>query len=143
MNKPPLDHLIAYRWALDERDYPIPIDSAQRGQRYHCPLCQGLMVARLGEQLQHHFGHETDAGCTPEAVTRAAVRRWISIQLRAALDAHQTMIVNWICSRCGKPHSSDLLGNVAFVLEGYQWDPQHYADVGMQDAAGNITAVIL
>src|SRR5439155_24605309 len=68
---------------------------------------------------------------------------WISIQLRADLDAHQTMVVKWICTRCGKPHSSDLLGGVAFVLEGYQWDSLHYADVGMQDAAGNVTAVIL
>jgi len=143
LNKPLTKNLIAYRWALDETGRPIPISQAQRGYRYYCPLCHGQMIPRLGEQLQHHFGHEEDTGCTPEAVTRAAVRRWIAIQLREALNNRQVIKVEWLCSKCGNHHSADLLGGAAYIYEGYLWDAVHYADIAMVDTAGNVNAVIL
>src|SRR5258708_11882101 len=122
---------------------PVPISQAQHGQVYVCPLCHGRMIGRLGDQLQHHFAHEDDTGCTPEAVTRAAVRRWITIQLREALEQRQMIRVQWACKRCGNRHTGDLLEDVSQVHEGYLWDSTHYADVAMVDAAGNVCAVIL
>jgi hypothetical protein len=142
LDKPATGNLIAYRWALDETGRPVPITVAQRGRRYSCPLCRGLMVARLGEQLQHHFGHESDAGCTPEAVTRAAVRRWVTIQLREALIHHRIIKLSWKCPRCNNNHSANLLEGVSQVAEGYLWDG-YFADVGMLDTAGNILGVIM
>ncbi len=142
MDKPSATGVIAYRWALDETGRPVPIDLAQRGRRYHCPLCQGGMIARLGDQLQHHFGHEIETGCTPEAVTRAALRRWIVIQLRDALAARQMIKAQWQCHKCYNTHTADLLENIRQVDEGYLWD-SHYADVATVDAAGNVRAVIL
>src|SRR5664279_2017141 len=143
MNKPVVDKSIQYRWALDESGYPIPIDAARRGAHYICPLCRGTMIARLGDQLQHHFGHEEDTGCTTEAVTRAAVRRWITIQLRDAISRRQATKARWTCSKCGQPHTADLLEGVTVVHEGYYWDPTHYADVALVDRAGNVCAVIV
>jgi hypothetical protein len=142
VDKPLTGNAIAYRWALDETGYPVPIDVAQRGQRYFCPLCRGAMVARLGEVLQHHFGHELDTGCTPEAVTRAALRRWIVIQLRQALETRQTIKVRWTCWKCHNVHTANLLEGVSQVAEDYDWD-NHYADVAVMDTAGNVRAVIL
>jgi hypothetical protein len=134
---------IAYRWALDSSGYPVPITEAKRGQAYTCPLCRSQMIPRLGEQIQHHFAHENDTGCTPEAVTRAAVRRWITIQLQSAVEKHQVIRVEWKCSKCGNQHTADLLEGVSQVLEGYLWDSTHYADVAMNDTAGNVHTVIL
>jgi Competence protein CoiA-like family len=133
---------IAYRWALDETGYPVIIDAAQRGPKYFCPLCRGLMIARLGEQLQHHYGHESDTGCTPEAVTRAALRRWITIQLRSALDTRQMVKVAWQCSRCHNAHTANLLEGVSQAAEDYVWD-SFYADVALLDVGGNVRAVVL
>jgi Competence protein CoiA-like family len=133
---------IAYRWALDETGRPLPIEAAQRGRRYVCPLCRGQMIARLGDQLQHHFGHENDTGCTPEAVTRAAVSRWIAIQLREALTARQVVKVTWHCSRCGQTHTADVLEAVSQIAEGYQWE-SFFADIALVDAGGNVRGVVL
>jgi hypothetical protein len=143
VNKPAPDRAsIAYRWALDSTGYPVPINAAKRGQPYSCPLCKGQMIPRLGEQLQHHYGHESDVGCTSEAVTRAALRRWIAIQLRDAIAKQRTMPIQWQCVHCGKTHQADLLEAVTQTLEGIQRE-QHYGDVAMDDAAGNDRAVIL
>src|SRR5258708_5790378 len=124
---------IAYRWALTEMGSPVEISRAQRGVRYYCPLCNGPMIARLGDQLQHHFGHEEETGCSPEAVTRAALRRWISIQARDALAKRAVAKVMWHCSKCGKDHGADPLAGVFAVHEGYLWDAAHYADVALVD----------
>lgn len=133
---------IAYRWALDEAGYPVVIDAARRGARYFCPLCRGPMIARLGEQLQHHYGHENETGCTPEDVNRAALRRWITIQLREALTRQQTVKVTWPCSRCNNTHTANLLEGISQAAEGYEWD-SFYADVALLDVGGNVHAVIL
>ncbi len=143
MNKAPTQNMIAYRWALTAMGYPVPISQARRGERYSCPLCHGPMIPRLGDQLQHHFAHEEDTGCTTEAVTRAAVRRWITIQLRDAIASRQGARPRWTCSKCGQQHSADLLEGVAVIHEGYYWDPTHYADVGLVDRAGNVCGVIV
>jgi len=142
MHKPLTDHAIAYRWAFNEIGYPIPINEAQRGHSYTCPLCHGQMIPRLGAQLQHHFGHENKTGCTPEAVARAALRRWITLQLRAALQNKQMVPLRWKCTKCGQPHNVDLLKDITKIIEGYQWE-QHLADVALTDAAGNVRAVVL
>jgi hypothetical protein len=141
--KPQTTRLIAYRWALTPMGYPLPIEQAKRGEHYVCPLCRGPMIARLGEQVQHHFAHTNDTGCTPEAVTRAALGRWITLQLRDALAKRQAIKVQWLCPKCKNQHQAQLLSGVSYVLEGYLWEPTHYADVAMVDAAGNVSALIL
>jgi hypothetical protein len=142
VERPATGNPIAYRWALDETGYPFPIDDAQHGRRYFCPLCRGPMIPRLGDQLQHHFGHESNTGCTSEAVTRAAVSRWLAIQLREALTRQQAVKVRWSCTRCGNVHNANLLASVTHVIEGYPWNA-HHADVAAVDAGGNVRAVFL
>jgi hypothetical protein len=142
IDKTPAQGLIAYGWALDESGRPVPISAAQRGGHYVCPLCRSPMIARLGEQLQHHYSHERETGCTPETVTRAAVRRWLTIECRDALTKGGGIKINWRCKKCGRYHAADLLSGVTYVTEGYLWDG-HYADVGLVDSAGNACAVVL
>ncbi len=141
--KPPSSKLILYRWALDEMGTPVPISQAQRGRKYTCPLCHSPMIARLGDAIQHHFSHERETDCTSEAVTRAALRRWITIQLREAIQKRQVMKIEWPCSKCGRAHTADVLAGGVQVHEGYLWDAQHYADVALVDTAGNVLMIVL
>src|SRR5258708_6303191 len=133
--------LIAYRWALDMLGRPVSIADAQRGAQYRCPLCHGQMIARLGDQIQHHFAHTDETDCTPEAVTRAALRRWITITLREAVADRELIRVSWSCHKCGQTHSADLIAAVTYVHEGYMLDNQHYADVAAVDAGGKVHAI--
>src|SRR5260221_5008926 len=100
---------IAYRWAMNAGGYPLPINLAERGKPYFCPLCRGAMIARLGNTLQHHFGHEQESGCTPEAVTRAALARWITLQLRQAMENKHSVKVSWNCRHCDNTHIDDVM----------------------------------
>lgn len=142
MQRPLTDSQVAYRWAFNEVGYPIPISAAQRGHHYTCPLCRGHMIPRLGEQLQHHYGHESNTGCTPAAVARAALRRWIALQLRDALTAHRMIPLRWACTKCGQTHNTDLLKGIVQAVESYQWE-QYVADVALTDSAGNVQVVVL
>jgi len=145
VDKPLASKLILYRWALDEMGFPAQISQAVRGRHYTCPLCHSPMIARLGEELQHHFSHEQETGCTSEAVTRAALGRWITLQLRDAVQKHQVAKVEWTCARCGKSHSADVLAGGGPVHEGYQWGggAGRFADVALLDTAGNVLMAIL
>jgi hypothetical protein len=103
---------ISYRWALDSTGRPVPIEKARQGETYICPLCRGHMIPRLGKQVQHHFAHEDLTDCTPEAVARAAIRRWIVIQLREALSKHKSVDITWKCAKCGNSHTANLINGV-------------------------------
>ncbi|MCS6869878.1 MAG: competence protein CoiA family protein [Anaerolineae bacterium] len=126
---------VEYRWALNAEDRPVPITLAQRGERYTCPLCRNAMVARLGAQLQHHFGHLTTNRCNSEAVSIAALRRWLAMHLDQALNERRAMPFTWQCALCNQTHSQNLLENVSHVLEELLNAPES-PDVRLTDAQG-------
>ena len=66
---PQLDvRLPRYEWAFDAQGWPVPIEQAQRGKEYTCPLCGGRMIPRLGEIKQYHYAHDEETDCSPETV---------------------------------------------------------------------------
>jgi hypothetical protein len=139
---PVSDWQISYRWALDASGRPIPIEQAERGGNYVCPLCHGPMIPRLGTQVQHHYGHETLTNCTPETVNRAVLRRWLAIHLTQAINVHRHAEMKWICPYCYHPHQADLLESIARCVEGAQLG-RHYADIALYDAENRLRGVIL
>ncbi len=131
MDKSPVE----YRWALDAEDRPVPITLAQRGVHYTCPLCRGAMVARLGAQLQHHFSHLSANTCDSEAVSVAALRRWLALGCQQALSQQRELPLSWQCALCGQTHAQDLLQDVAYVLEDLL-NAAESPDVRLTDAQG-------
>jgi hypothetical protein len=143
MERPPLDSQISYRWALDETGRPVPIEQAERGQPYVCPLCRGPMIPRLGQQVQHHFGHEHLTHCTPETVNRAVLRRWLGIGLEQPAAGKRAAIpLSWKCPHCAKAHHADLMAGVATFVEGAKVK-EHFADIALCDEAGRVLGAIL
>lgn len=110
-------HQIEFRWAFDETGVPTPIQRAQRGAHYHCPVCGDTLTAKMGQLLQHHFAHEVMTECTPEAVDQAALRRLIALRIREALTLAQPLKLGYRCRYCGSDHKADLLEGVAAVEE--------------------------
>ncbi|MBX3082477.1 MAG: hypothetical protein KF716_12645 [Anaerolineae bacterium] len=139
---PVSDTQISYRWALDASGRPIPIEEAERGGSYVCPLCHSQMIPRLGNQNQHHYGHETLTTCTPETVNRAVLRRWLSIHLTHAISIHRHAELAWSCLYCEHPHQADLLTDIVRCVEGAQLG-RHYADIALYDAENRLRGVIL
>lgn len=135
--KQPVD----YRWALEPGGRPVPIELAQRGEEYFCPLCHSPMIARLGNQLQHHYGHEYFTNCPPEAVTRAAMRRWIALLLTEARAAERPIPLGWDCVHCGEKHTLNLLHGVATIEENSEVRG-HLVDVVLRDGLGELLALI-
>jgi hypothetical protein len=146
--KPQLGKPVAYYWALDADGVPLPITQAERGGRYFCPLCGGAMVARRGDHLRHHFGHEivsqavSPDGCPPDAVSRAALRRWIALRLREYMRDGKAFRVDWQCANCTKRHDANLLGGISQISEQHMVEGVS-ADVVLLDNTGKIRAAIL
>lgn len=137
-----MDGQISYRWALDDLNRPTSIDQAARGTPFHCPLCKGAMIPRLGVSVQHHFAHERLTDCTPETVNRAVLQRWLAIHLNEALARRQPVTLSWACPYCGKTHSSNLLNHVARIEEAYE-QPDCFIDIALLDGAGRIRGAIV
>lgn len=133
---------IEFQWALDASGCPVPIKQARRGVAYVCPQCRNPMIARMGDQLQHHFAHEALTGCTTEAVARAVIRRWITIQLRESMSACTPVEVTWHCRYCGQSHTANLLQNITHLIEGHTLDG-HFVDVVLTDSSDEVLGTLL
>lgn len=128
---------VEYRWALDSAGRPVPITAAERGGQYTCPLCRAPMIARLGTQVRHHFSHDSANACDSESVSWAALRRWIALQLEAAMRAGQAVPVKWRCRLCGQQHTANLLDRAAALREDIGNEPLT-PDVLITDSAGTV-----
>jgi hypothetical protein len=133
---------VDYRWALDDDGYPVPIHLARRGKHFTCPLCGGPMIARRGEYVQHHFSHERESGCTPDGVSRAMIRRWVTIRVNAAREAGEPIRLRWRCPYCEGDHAGNLMSGVGSVVEGHTHDAREI-DVALLSAEGKLCAAIL
>lgn len=131
LEKPPVE----YRWALDSNNRPVPITAAERGGEYSCPLCRNPMIARLGTHLQHHFSHQSANLCDSEAVSIAALRQWLAMNLQDALNRARKLQVRWRCKRCGQIHTRSLLESVSTVLADVLNAPEA-PDVTLFDDSG-------
>ncbi len=131
-----------YAWAFDMLGRAIPIAEAVRGDLYRCPVCQERMVARLGDEVRHHFAHEALAHCPADEVARAAAVRWLLDRFRRCLESRQVITLSWMCPLCGQAHTANLLGGVTTVAEHVtQGDLR--AGVGLLDAAGDLRAGVV
>lgn len=142
INKSAIGRLVSYRWALDTSGRPTPIETAQHGRQYTCPLCHTPMIPRLGEQIVHHFGHDHIIGCSPETVNRAVLRLWLKITLSEVLTTRQAVNVQWSCTKCSRVHQDNLLRETSRFIEDYQWREQ-LVDLALVDEAGKLCAVVV
>jgi predicted RNA-binding Zn-ribbon protein involved in translation (DUF1610 family) len=109
---------IAYGWACNPQGLPVPIAEAVRGVAYQCPRCATPMIARLGQQKQHHFSHEALTDCTAENVAASVIMRLCRHLLEGYQNQHEAFTFTWQCKHCGKQHTADLLANIASFEEG-------------------------
>ena len=106
-----------YAWAFNAAGGAVPIAEAVRGELYRCPVCQGRMVARLGDEVRHHFAHEALANCPADEVARAAAVRWLLERFQRCLDSRQVITISWTCPLCGQVHTANLLAGIVSVAE--------------------------
>lgn len=130
-----------YEWAFDDRGQPVPIEQARRGVEYRCPLCGGRMIARQGEIKQHHYAHDEETNCPPEAVAQAAAARWIALRMQDCLARHQAVLITWPCHLCEQPHTANLLEGVVEIHEGHTWH-DWTADLALLDVHGQPRTII-
>jgi len=139
---PQLDvRLPRYEWAFDAQGWPVPIEQAQRGKEYTCPLCGGRMIPRLGEIKQYHYAHDEETDCSPETVARMAATRWIARALEQCLKREHVVWITWPCRLCELPHTVDLLDGMDRVAEGHTWQDWSF-DVALLNADGAPLAVL-
>jgi hypothetical protein len=120
----------------------VHIAQAQPHGAYTCPVCQGRMIAKLGNVKQHHFAHESIKTCTPESVAAAAAGQWLALQLRDCLTTRRSVTLSWPCVLCQQPHTADLLNGVGSVKHHLE-DEGHAFDVALLDAFGHVKAAVL
>jgi hypothetical protein len=131
-----------YAWAFDAEGRAIPIADAVRGGLYHCPLCQGRMVARLGGEVRHHFAHEALTACPADEVARAAAVRWLLNRFQDCLTARQVITTSWTCPLCGQVHGANLLAGVVSAAE-HVVQGDLLAGVGLLGADGALRAGVV
>jgi hypothetical protein len=93
------------------------------------------MIARLGTQVRHHFSHDSANACDSESVSWAALRRWVALQLKAAMRAGQAVPVKWHCRLCGQQHTANLLDGATALREDIGNEPLT-PDVLITDSTG-------
>jgi hypothetical protein len=131
-----------YQWALDADGQPIHILEAGRSVTYFCPVCGGKMIAKLGDIKQHHFAHETQQYCEPEAVAQAAASRWIANHIQACLREGRGIVVTWPCPMCHQPHTVDLLEGITQVRQKFTYHELEL-DVALLDAQNVVHVALL
>lgn len=131
-----------YEWALDAGEHPVHISQAQPGQSYHCPLCEGRMIPKLGDIKQHHFAHESLKSCTPEGVARAVAGHWIADQIQFCLNTRRTVTVTWTCPLCQQSHTADLLHDIVQVRRLYTYQGFDL-DLVLLDRTGKVRAAVV
>ena len=138
----PPPHQPLYLWALDADGQPIHIFEAGRSEAYFCPVCGGKMIAKLGDIKQHHFAHETQQYCEPEAVAQAAASRWIANHVQACLREGRGIMVTWPCPVCHLPHTLDLLKDITQVRQKVTYHDLE-SDVALLDAQNSVRVALL
>ena len=130
-----------YEWALDVTGFPVHINHATHNTVYICPVCQGRMVARLGDIKQHHFAHDRLQACTPENVARIAATHWLVHELDRCITGHQGVILTYPCPLCKQNHTADLLSGVTQAQAAHDFEGSKI-DVALLDAAGELKTAI-
>lgn len=136
-----LPHEPMYGWAVDENGRPIPISAAERGKVYYCPVCEGEMVAKKGDMLQHHFAHKSLLVCTADTVARKVAGLWVAHRLRQAVAAGNPVEVDWTLPHDDKPFKINILKDVASIQENHDKVPNP-GDIILRNAAGKAMVVV-
>ena len=69
--------MLFLQYGVNDHQELISIEQVARGQTaLHCPYCGGLLIARKGEKVAHHFAHR-------EETCRAASRDFSDVSLPA------------------------------------------------------------
>ncbi len=131
-----------YEWAMTPDGEPVHITQAVRGKAYVCPVCNGRMVAKLGDVKQHHFAHETLQMCSPERVTQIVAKYWLLKELQTCLDSRYSLIVTWPCPLCQQSHTANLLHDITALKSDHEQDGLR-SDVALLDPSGKVRAVVV
>jgi ssDNA-binding Zn-finger/Zn-ribbon topoisomerase 1 len=133
---------LLYSTALNSAGELIPIDTAETGQVYACPICQGQMIPRKGEKKRHHFAHKalTD-NCTPESVLHYSFKRMMAQKIEAHIASQEPLRITWGCRYCLEIHTGNLIKKTARVEFEYDLGSCR-PDIALLDASGKVIAVI-
>jgi hypothetical protein len=133
-------HEPQYEWAMTSGQHPVHITYAVRGETYVCPVCNGRMIAKLGDIKQHHFAHETIQICSPE---RVPDRR----KILAGGNCKSVLVATLIEHDVALPalpadHTANLLHEVNAPKPITKHDGTH-SDIALLDHSGKVLAAIL
>ncbi|MBN1562852.1 MAG: hypothetical protein JXA10_03375, partial [Anaerolineae bacterium] len=131
-----------YEWAMTSNQRPVHITYAVRGETYICPVCNGRMIAKLGDVKQHHFAHETVQTCSPARVTQIVAQYWLVEELQLVLAARRSLIMTWPCPLCQQVHTANLLHDVETLKPNHEHDGIT-SDVALLDRSDKVRAVVL
>lgn len=101
---------VQYRYALDEAGRTVDVSTlknhtATSGRVFHCLGCGELMVARLGEQLAHHFAHKANSHCSGETYLHQLAKQVFREEFELCLAQNQAfqieLLQRWVCDYHG------------------------------------------
>lgn len=133
---------ILYSFANDDCGNVVAAYTAQRGQTYFCPSCNGEMVSRMGKKVRPHYAHKSlSPNCSPESALHFGFKRLLYNRIFTSLSKGESLTIQWDCKSCCGSHTGDLLRRTTLVEEECSLGACR-PDIGLLDKSGNVVAVI-
>lgn len=101
--------------AEDNNGNLIHINEAEKGIKYHCPLCKKEFILRKSGKIgkgsrRPHFAHnELTPNCTPEGVLHYSFKMLLFNILAKYKAENKPFIINWSCDSCKQNNIADIL----------------------------------
>ena len=144
----PKQRSIKIRWGKREGEI-VHVSQVPSGQACGCTClaCNAPLVAHKGKKNVHHFKHDADSACS-ESVLHIMGKVLLKQRIDAAIQAGVSFPVEWKCDHCDANHSVPLLERAARcslevpIASSVSDAAGVRADVGVNDAAGNVFAAV-
>lgn len=114
---------ILYTIAYDVNGELICAEDAEKGERYACPGCAGVVVPRRSVQQikgakRPHFAHLVKSpNCEPESVLHFGFKRLLAKRIQGHLERGEALPFKWDCDHCALEHEGNLLKKAFSVRE--------------------------
>lgn len=127
----------------------VHIESAQKGEKYTCPICGAEVVFRksrknVGEKYYriNHFAHKGDSDnhCS-ESFLHKYFKSKCAEYIREKMSAKAELFFEWECKKCDENHRGNLLKKAVRVEEEYDLEVCK-PDIALLDDAGKVIIVI-
>jgi hypothetical protein len=98
---------VQYRFALDEagRSIDVATLNATSGRVFQCLGCGEPMVAKLGDQLAHHFAHKANSHCAGETYLHQLAKQVFREEFERCLNQNLAFQIEipqrWVCGNHG------------------------------------------